>query len=83
MSALPRTADRPCTPASSDVGDAVARWLAPVHDHPRLGEPLPGTVTLHHFGYAFEERRWCPAGSARPRARVLSTRSVPPRESLD
>ncbi|MFF4961494.1 helix-turn-helix domain-containing protein [Streptomyces sp. NPDC001222] len=51
MSALPRTADRPCTPASSDVGDAVARWLAPVHDHPRLGEPLPGTVTLHHFGY--------------------------------
>ncbi|MGW5256840.1 AraC-like ligand-binding domain-containing protein [Streptomyces sp. NPDC004012] len=32
---------------------------------------------------SFEERRWCPAGSARPRARVLSTRSVPPRESLD
>ncbi|MEV6026357.1 helix-turn-helix domain-containing protein [Streptomyces sp. NPDC052036] len=32
---------------------------------------------------SFEERRWCPAAPASPRARMLSTRSVPPRESLD
>ncbi|MFJ3307552.1 helix-turn-helix domain-containing protein [Streptomyces sp. NPDC086549] len=30
-----------------------------------------------------EERRWCPTASASPRAQVLTTRSVPPRESLD
>ncbi|MFD4859019.1 helix-turn-helix domain-containing protein [Streptomyces atratus] len=32
---------------------------------------------------SFEDRLWCPAPVASPRARVLSTRSVPPRESLD
>ncbi|MFE9921640.1 helix-turn-helix domain-containing protein [Streptomyces sp. NPDC005774] len=32
---------------------------------------------------SFEERRWCPAPYASPRTQVLSTRSVPPCESLD
>ncbi|MDT0464918.1 helix-turn-helix domain-containing protein [Streptomyces gibsoniae] len=51
MSPLPRTAGRPSIAASSDAGAAVARWLAPGHDHPWHGEPVPAAVTLHHFGY--------------------------------
>ncbi|WP_225823558.1 helix-turn-helix domain-containing protein [Streptomyces naphthomycinicus] len=32
---------------------------------------------------SFEDRRWCTTAVTSPRARVLTTRSVPPRESLD
>ncbi|MFF3874878.1 helix-turn-helix domain-containing protein [Streptomyces sp. NPDC001978] len=32
---------------------------------------------------SFEERSWCPTASTSPRAKVLTTRSVPLRESLD
>ncbi|MGW1259637.1 helix-turn-helix domain-containing protein [Streptomyces sp. NPDC002513] len=51
MSTPSRTAVAPGTAASSDVGATVARWLTPIHDHPRQGDPLPGSMTLHHFGY--------------------------------
>ncbi|POX45101.1 helix-turn-helix domain-containing protein [Streptomyces sp. Ru72] len=51
MSALPGTPVSPGTDASTDVGAAVSRWLAPVLEHTRQDAPASGSVTLHHFGY--------------------------------